>query len=301
MINNELLKGLQSILCGEAIFLNEPMKAHTSFKIGGPAEIYLEIASIDELLKVIGLCKKEGVSFFVLGNGSNLLVSDNGVEGVIIHFSGKLANTRAEGDIVRAGAGLSLAELAAFTAENGLSGLEFAAGIPGSVGGAIYMNAGAYGGEMKDVVSGVYLLTEDGLKHFSADDMKFSYRHSIVPEIKNAIVIAADFKLKPDKKEDIFARIEDLNARRREKQPLEYPSAGSTFKRPETGFASKLIEEAGLKGTRIGGAEVSEKHSGFIINADNATAEDVKELIAYVQKVVEEKSGIKLYPEVKLL
>lgn len=300
-MNNEFIKGLQNILCGEAIFLNEPMKEHTSFKIGGPAEIFLEITSIPELLKVTDFCKKEGVGFFVLGNGSNLLAADEGVEGVIIHLSGKLAGARIEGDVIRAGAGLSLAALAAFTVEEELTGLEFAAGIPGSVGGAIYMNAGAYGGEMKDVVEGVYMIVDGELKHFSAKEMDFSYRHSIVPGLKDAIVVTADFKLKPGKKEEIQAKINELNAKRSEKQPLDYPSAGSTFKRPETGYASQLIEETGLKGTRIGGAEVSKKHSGFIINVDNATAEDVKELIAYVQKEVHEKKGVKLYPEVKMI
>jgi len=300
-MNKEFIEGLQNILCGEAIFLNESMKNHTSFKIGGPAEVFLEVNTSEELLKVADYCKKEGVNFFVIGNGSNLLVSDEGVEGVIIHLSGKLAGARVEGDIVRAGAGLSLAALAAFTVEEELSGLEFAAGIPGSVGGAIYMNAGAYGGEMKDVVTGVYMVVDGELKHFSVAEMDFSYRHSKVSELKNAVVVAAEFKLEKGKKEDIQAKIDELNARRREKQPLEYPSAGSTFKRPETGYASQLIEEAGLKGTRIGGAEVSKKHSGFIINVDNATAKDVKELIARVQKVVDEKSGVKLYPEVKML
>lgn len=300
-MNKEFIEGLQNILCGEAIFLNESMKNHTSFKIGGPAEVFLEVNTSEELLKVADYCKKEGINFFVIGNGSNLLVSDEGVEGVIIHLSGKLAGARVEGDIVRAGAGLSLAALAAFTVEEELSGLEFAAGIPGSVGGAIYMNAGAYGGEMKDVVTGVYMVVDGELKHFSVAEMDFSYRHSRVSELKNAVVVAAEFKLEKGKKEDIQAKIDELNARRREKQPLEYPSAGSTFKRPETGYASQLIEEAGLKGTRIGGAEVSKKHSGFIINVDNATAKDVKELIACVQKVVDEKSGVKLYPEVKML
>ena len=300
-MNKEFIEGLQNILCGEAIFLNESMKNHTSFKIGGPAEVFLEVNTSEELLKVAGYCKKEGVNFFVIGNGSNLLVSDEGVEGVIIHLSGKLAGARVEGDIVRAGAGLSLAALAAFTVEEELSGLEFAAGIPGSVGGAIYMNAGAYGGEMKDVVTGVYMVVDGELKHFSVAEMDFSYRHSKVSGLKNAVVVAAEFKLEKGKKEDIQAKIDELNARRREKQPLEYPSAGSTFKRPETGYASQLIEEAGLKGTRIGGAEISKKHSGFIINVDNATAKDVKELIACVQKVVDEKSGVKLYPEVKML
>ena len=300
-MNSEFVKGIQNILCGEAIFLNEPMSEHTSFKIGGPAEVFLEITTMEELLKVTDFCRKEGISFFVLGNGSNLLVADEGVEGVIIHLSGKLAGARMDGDIIRAGAGLSLSALAVFAAEKELTGIEFAAGIPGSVGGAICMNAGAYGGEMKDVVEGVYVLTDGMLKYFSAEDMQFSYRHSILSELKNAIVVTADFKLQPGKKEEIRSKIDELTEKRREKQPLDYPSAGSTFKRPETGYASQLIEEAGLKGTRIGGAEVSKKHSGFIINADNATANDVKELIAYVRKVVEEKSGVKLSPEVKML
>ena len=288
-MKSKFLERLQNILCGEAIFLNEDMKAHTSFKIGGPAEVFLEISDISDLLKVTNLCKEEGVEFFVIGKGSNLLVNDEGVEGVIIHLTGKLAMARIEGDVIRAGAGLSLSELAAFTVEEEYTGLEFASGIPGSVGGAVYMNAGAYGGEMKDVVAGVYIIIDGDLKHYTADEMEFSYRHSKVSQLNNAVVVAADFK------------IDDLNSRRSEKQPLEYPSAGSTFKRPETGYASQLIEEAGLKGARVGGAEVSKKHSGFIINVDNATARDVKELIAYVQKVVEEKSGVKLYPEVKML
>ena len=300
-MNKEFMKGLQNILCGEAIFLNEDMKKHTSFKIGGPAEVFLEINTTEELLKVTNYCKQKGVDFFVVGNGSNLLVADEGVKGVIIHLTGKLAGARVEGDIVRAGAGLSLAALAAFTVEKELSGFEFAAGIPGSIGGAIYMNAGAYGGEMKDVVTGVYLIVDGELKHYSANEMDFSYRHSMLHGLKNAIVVTVEFKFKPGKREDIEGKISELNAKRREKQPLDYPSAGSTFKRPETGYASQLIEEAGLKGTRIGGAEVSKKHSGFIINADNATAKDVKELISYVQKMVEEKSGVKLYPEVKML
>ena len=300
-MNKEFMKGLQNILCGEAIFLNEDMRKHTSFKIGGPAEVFLEINTTEELLKVTNYCKQEGVDFFVVGNGSNLLVADEGVKGIIIHLSGKLAGARVEGDIVRAGAGLGLSALAAFTVEEELSGFEFAAGIPGSVGGAIYMNAGAYGGEMKDVVTGVYMITDGKLKHYSSEEIEFSYRHSKVSELKNAIVVSVEFKFTPGKKEDIQKKINELNAKRSEKQPLDYPSAGSTFKRPETGYASQLIEEAGLKGTRIGGAEVSKKHSGFIINADNATAKDVKELISYVQKVVEEKSGVKLYPEVKML
>lgn len=300
-MKDKFIFGLQNILCGEAIFLNEIMKEHTSFKIGGTAEVFLEVNTIEELLKVTKLCKDEGVDFFVIGNGSNLLIADEGVEGVIIHLSGKLAGARIEGDVVRAGAGLGLAALAAFTVEKELTGFEFAAGIPGSVGGAIYMNAGAYGGEMKDVVEGVYMVIDGELKHFPAKDMDFSYRHSIVPSLKNAVIVAVDFRLTRGKREEIQAKIDDLNARRSEKQPLEYPSAGSTFKRPETGYASQLIEEAGLKGTRIGGAEVSKKHSGFIINVDNATAKDVKDLIAHVQKVVEEKSGVKLYPEVRML
>ena len=288
IMKDKFIFGLQNILCGEAIFLNEIMKEHTSFKIGGTAEVFLEVNTIEELLKVTKLCKDEGVDFFVIGNGSNLLIADEGVEGVIIHLSGKLAGARIEGDVVRAGAGLGLAALAAFTVEKELTG-------------AIYMNAGAYGGEMKDVVEGVYMVIDGDLKHFPAKDMDFSYRHSIVPSLKNAVIVAVDFKLTEGKREEIQAKIDDLNARRSEKQPLEYPSAGSTFKRPETGYASQLIEEAGLKGTRIGGAEVSKKHSGFIINVDNATAKDVKDLIAHVQKVVEEKSGVKLYPEVRML
>ncbi len=295
------MERLRSFLKGEAIFLNEPMSRHTSFKIGGPADIFLEIEDFKDLKSTLDLCKAEGLPVFILGNGSNLLVSDEGLRCVVIHPAGNLAKAEVRGNIIQAGAGLSLAELSVFAAENELSGLEFAGGIPGTVGGGIYMNAGAYGGELKDTVSRVYIYADGELKQFSAAEMEFSYRHSILGSLKEAVVVAGEFELKPDKKEDIYARIQELNGRRREKQPLEYPSAGSTFKRPETGFAAKLIEEAGLKGKSVGGAEVSVKHSGFIINKGNATAKDVKELIAYIQQEVEKKSGVKLYPEVRML
>lgn len=292
---------LCGILCDRAIFLEEPMKEHTTFKIGGPCEYFVLISNTEELREVVALCKEEDVDFLIIGKGSNLLVNDEGMKGVVAVFGGDLALVRREENELIVGAGMSLSELARVTVEEKLSGLEFSSGIPGSVGGAVFMNAGAYGGEMKDVLVSADLLIDGELKTFTKEELKLSYRKSIVQELKGAIVVTARFALNPDKTEEIQARIDDLNQKRRDKQPLELPSAGSTFKRPENGYASKLIDEAGLRGTRIGGAEVSMKHTGFIVNVDHATCEDVKKLIAHIQEVVYKKSGIRLTPEVKML
>lgn len=291
---------LEKIISKSSILLNEPMKQHTTFKIGGPAEIFINVGSFEELKNVVNFCNREEIDFFVLGKGSNLLVSDEGIKGVIIHLTENLAKAEVNKKLF-AGAGISLSELSYFAAENGLSGLEFASGIPGTLGGAIFMNAGAYGGEIKDVIEGVYVLVNGGLQYFTNSEMKFSYRHSRISELKKAIVVAAKLNLSAGSKEEIFATMKDLNQRRRDKQPLEFPSAGSTFKRPERGYASKLIEEAGLKGMAVGDAAVSVRHGGFIINKGNATANDVKKLIKIVQDKVEKSTGIKLYPEVRFL
>lgn len=292
---------LCGILCDRAVFLNEPMKLHTSFQIGGPSEFFVHISNPKELIEVVKLCKREEVDFLIIGKGSNLLVNDEGLAGVVAIFTGELAKAKREGNEIIVGAGMSLSELAAFTVEESLAGLEFASGIPGTVGGAVFMNAGAYGGEIKDVLISADILVNGELRTYTNEELKLSYRKSVVQELKDAIVLSARFILKPDEKEAIQARIDDLSQKRRDKQPLEFPSAGSTFKRPENGFASKLIDEAGLRGTRIGGAEVSMKHTGFIVNIDNASCEDVKKLIAHIQEVVYEKSGIRLLPEVRML
>lgn len=292
---------LCGILCDRAIFLEEPMKFHTSFRIGGPCDYFVHLSSKEELEAVAELCKKEGKDFLIIGKGSNLLVRDEGLRGVVAVLKGDLTKAVREGNEVEVGAGMSLSELADFAAKEGLSGLEFASGIPGTVGGAVFMNAGAYGGEIKDVLVSALLLVDGRLQTFTNEELRLSYRKSIVQSLPGAIVVSARFSMLPEKREVIQERMDDLNERRREKQPLELPSAGSAFKRPENGFASKLIDEAGLRGFRIGGAEVSKKHTGFIVNVDNASCEDVLKLISHVQEVVYEKSGIKLVPEVKLL
>lgn len=300
-MKTDFYKELCGILCDRAIFLEEPMKFHTSFAIGGPSEYFVHISNRDELIQTVNLCKKAEIPFLLIGKGSNLLVNDEGLKGVVATFIGELALAKREDNEVIVGAGMSLSDLAAFTVREGLTGLEFASGIPGTVGGAVFMNAGAYGGEMKDVLISAELLVNGELRHFTNEELKLSYRKSVVQELEGAVIVSARFLLSSDKPEEIQARIDDLSFRRRDKQPLELPSAGSTFKRPENGYASKLIDEAGLRGTRIGGAEVSKKHTGFIVNVDNASCEDVKKLISHIQKVVYEKSGIRLMPEVKML
>lgn len=300
-MDKNFIEGLRGILCSEAIFLKEPMNIHTSFNIGGLADVFLKIKTLDELKQVISLCKSFEYPFFIIGKGSNVLIPDEGISGVVMKLGGEFRNVVRSENRVTIGAGASMASVASYLANNELEGFEFAAGIPGLIGGAIYMNAGAYGGEIKDLVVSVDILIDGEVKTFTAESMHFSYRYSIVQDMQDAVILSADLYLKNGKKEEILNKIKDYSIRRKTKQPLEYPSAGSTFKRPETGFAASLIEEAGLKGYRIGGAEVSNKHSGFIINVDRATARDVKNLISHVQKTVEKKSGIRLIPEVKIL
>lgn len=283
------------------VSLNVPLAPLTSFKIGGSAELFVRPNNLMELINTLEILKKNDVPYFLLGAGSNLLIKDGGMRGAVVCLGDGFDYAHAKNDYILAGAAVSLAKLSAEAKNAEMTGVEFASGIPGSLGGAIYMNAGAYGGEMKDVITEVTYIDDDGrVKTLPGSECEFGYRTSIFTK-GNKIIISAKLTLNKGNKDEIVATMRDLNARRKEKQPLEYPSAGSTFKRPEGHFAGTLIEEAGLKGYTIGGAQVSEKHAGFVINADNATAQDVIDLIAHVQKVVKEKSGVDLEPEVKII
>lgn len=279
----------------------EPMKNHTSFRTGGNAEVFSIPKNESEIKAILNLCNKENVPCFVLGNGSNILVPDEGIRNrVVIYLGDNLSyiNEKEDGTIV-AGAGTKLIQLCRYALSKELSGLEFAYGIPGSVGGAAYMNAGAYGGEMKDVLVKINHINEDGTDGFTeGDEMDLSYRHSAYSSEKK-IITSVELKLQNGDKEEIEAKMKDYLGRRKDKQPLEYPSAGSVFKRPEGYFAGALIEQSGLKGKRIGGAMVSEKHAGFIINYDNATTSDVLELIDFCRETVKDKFGVTLEAEIK--
>ena len=279
----------------------EPMSRHTTFRTGGPARRFARPGSTEELAALLDAADRERWPVLVLGNGSNVLAADQGVDALVIH-TGRLDGVRRTGErTLRAEAGISLARLAAFAQREALSGLEFAHGIPGSLGGAVCMNAGAYGGEMRQVVTAVTAwLPGQGVVCLERDAMEFGYRHSLFSRQPGA-ALEAEFLLEPGDSGVIRARMDELNRRRREKQPLEYPSAGSTFKRPEGHFAGALIEQCGLKGTRIGGAMVSEKHAGFIVNAGGATSGDVLELIALVRRTVKDQTGVELEPEVKMI
>lgn len=300
----KILKALQS---GGSVLREEPMSGHTTFRVGGPAQYYVTVTATDELRDVVRICNESEMPWFVLGNGSNVLVSDAGVRGVVLRLSGEFTECEIKEDVhqgnasAMAGGGMLLSSFAMQLAKKGFSGFEFAAGIPGSVGGAVAMNAGAYGGEIKDCITKAEILTQNGeLKIYSAEELKLSYRHSILSEEKG-IVTRAWFSFPIGSKLYILSNIEMLSRKRKEKQPLEYPSAGSTFKRPEGNFAGKLIMEAGLAGYQVGGAAVSEKHCGFVVNKGNATAADIYAVMQHTIKTVEENSGIRLEPEVKLL
>lgn len=300
MNHREFYDKLEKIVSSEAIFEKEPMSKHTTFRIGGPADIFLT-PKVSQVLDVLKLAKEEHVPVTVIGNGSNLLVADKGIRGLVISFGKEAEEIQIEGTRMTVAAGTILAKVAAEAAKNSLTGLEFAAGIPGSIGGAIVMNAGAYGGEMKDVVIGAKVLTPEGeIKELTKEELEFAYRHSCIPE-KEYIVLEATLELMPGKEEKIREIMNDFKNRRIEKQPLEYPSAGSTFKRPEGYFAGKLIQDAGLRGYRVGGAQVSEKHCGFVINTGDATANDVRQLMEDVKRIVFDKYQVKLEPEVKML
>ena len=280
----------------------EPLSKHTTFKIGGVADTYVKVTSLSKLSTILKECRESDIDYMIIGNGSNILASDDGYRGVVIRLDGDFRKIAlVDDDTVYCGAGATLAALCKFALNNGLSGLEFAWGIPGSVGGAVFMNAGAYGGEMKDVVYSVNHLTKnDEPGRTEKDDLQFGYRTSVYRQ-NNAIITGATLKLRKDNPEDIRARMDDYLGRRSSKQPLEYPSAGSVFKRPAGAYAGALIEQCGLKGHSHGGAQVSEKHAGFIINKANANANDVKSLIREVQTKVYDETGYNLECELIIL
>ncbi len=294
----QIIKELEELLGNENLFLNEPMKFHTTFQIGGPARIFTTPNHEDQIIQIMDLCKKEGISYYVMGKGSNLLVKDEGYDGVIIQIGKKMSYVRIEGTDVIAGSGAMLLDIANDAMEAGLSGLEFASGIPGTAGGAVVMNAGAYGGQMDQVIKQIRIIDRFGkIQVLSNQEVEFSYRDSIVKREK-LIVTEVVYSLHPEAKEKIKEIQSDFTARREEKQPLSDASAGSTFQRPEGYFAGKLIMDAGLRGFSIGGAQVSEKHCGFVINKGDATAKDVKELITYIQNEVYKQFSVHLHPEV---
>ena len=287
------------------VFINEPMSKHTSFKIGGNADILISVRSKEEILNAVKICSENKLPFYIIGNGSNLLVRDGGFRGVIIKIAKEFSAITLTGDTsVYCEAGALLASLAGYALCNSLSGLEFASGIPGTVGGAVYMNAGAYDGEIKDVIvyADILDMTGGGFKEIKLtnEQLNFGYRTSII-EKEPYIVLGAEFALSRGNPDEIKAKSDDFNAQRRDKQPLDLPSAGSTFKRPKGSFAGKLIMDSGLRGYRIGGASVSEKHCGFIVNNGGATAIDVLLLIEYVQNVVFKKFDVMLKPEIRIV
>ena len=299
-LKDEVLQKIRERLGEEAVLLDEPMARHTSMKVGGPAAYFFQPSSEEDLLFLLQELQAESFTYYIKGNGSNLLFRDEGYDGAVIEIR-TMQNVAIEGDVVCAEAGILLKDLSALIEEASLTGFEFASGIPGSLGGAVCMNAGAYDGEMKDIIRSVRLLTKEGkILEKSGEEMGFAYRRSIC-SAGDYIVLSATLKLAKGDRRAIRDKIADLTRRREEKQPLEYPSCGSVFKRPEGYFAGKLISDAGLKGYRIGGAQVSEKHAGFIINTGGAKAQDVLDLIAYVQKKVLEESGVSLECEVRIL
>lgn len=286
---------------GERIKIDEPMKLHTTFQVGGPADYFVSPHSEEEIRILLKKAKDYEIPVFIVGNGSNLLVSDKGYRGMIVQIGKEYSDVTVEGEIVSAKAGASLAKIARTAYENGLGGFEFAAGIPGTLGGAVSMNAGAYGGEIKDVIIDARVLTKDGeILTVRADELELAYRSSIITK-KDYIVLGARFSFKPKDRQEIKARMDELALARKTKQPLEFPSAGSTFKRPEGYFAGKLIMDAGLRGFQVGGARVSDKHCGFVINAGDATAADIYSLILQVQEKVQRKFNVTLQPEVKMI
>lgn len=300
-MKQEFRNQLCGIVGSDNTYLDEPMSRHTTFRIGGPADYYVTPHSKEEIRDVIQACREAQIPYYILGNGSNLLVGDKGYRGVVIQIFKNFSDIQVEGLGIRAKAGALLSRIAKTAMTNGLTGMEFAAGIPGTLGGAVMMNAGAYGGEMKDILKEAVVLTENGeFLTLTAQELELGYRTSVIAK-KRYFVLEAKLALKKGASEEIQAIMEDLHGRRVSKQPLEYPSAGSTFKRPAGYFAGKLIMDAGLRGFSVGDAQVSEKHCGFVINKGRATAEDVRNLMDEVIRKVQETSGVTLEPEVKML
>lgn len=283
------------------LLLNESMKKHTTFKTGGNADIFASVTSVVELKALIALAKENNIDYTVIGNGSNLLVSDSGIRGLVIEIGQGLADYEVKGNVIYAQAGILLKKLASVAAAESLSGLEEVSGVPGTLGGGIFMNAGAYGGELKDTIKNVTYIDDKGEIHtVSNEECEFGYRKSIF-SAGGKFIVSAELELKTGDKDEIMSKMADYTKRRREKQPISYPSAGSTFKRPEGYFAGTLIEQAGLKGYRCGDAMVSELHAGFVINCGDATSEDVMGVIKHTKKTVLEKFGVELEPEVRLI
>jgi len=297
---SQLIEALSAIAGSHQILENEPMSRHTTFRVGGPADVLFLPESEEQLLQALSIAREAGVPCFVIGNGSNLVVKDGGIRGLVIALGEGMAAIARAGETLTAWAGASLARVSAYAQASGLSGLEFASGIPGTLGGGCAMNAGAYGGQLSDVLVDGRVLLDGVVRTLTVEEMQMGYRTSL-PLRRGGIVISARFALTPDDPEAIAARMRELNARRRDKQPLNYPSAGSTFKRPEGYFAGALIEQAGLKGKRVGGAQVSEKHAGFIVNTGGATAADILTLIGIVQDEVAARFGVRLETEVRIL
>ncbi len=297
---SQLIEALSAIAGSHQILENEPMSRHTTFRVGGPADVLFLPESEEQLLQALSIAREAGVPCFVIGNGSNLVVKDGGIRGLVIALGEGMAAIARAGETLTTWAGASLARVSAYAQASGLSGLEFASGIPGTLGGGCAMNAGAYGGQLSDVLVDTRVLLDGEVCTLTVEEMQMGYRTSL-PLRRGGIVISARFALTPDDPEAIAARMRELNARRRDKQPLNYPSAGSTFKRPEGYFAGALIEQAGLKGKRVGGAQVSEKHAGFIVNTGGATAADILTLIGTVQDEVADRFGVRLETEVRIL
>lgn len=283
------------------VYENEPMKNHTTFKIGGPADFFVMPEDTKELVDIISLCKEENMSYMIMGNGSNLLVSDKGIEGVVIEISSFFTDVKIENTTIIAKSGILMSRLSKYALNASLSGFECLSGIPGTLGGAVYMNAGAYGSEMKDIVKSVTYLDEDlNIKKALREELGFGYRKSIFTDRK-CVILEVEMEFVPGNIEEISEKIKECTEKRTSKQPLNLPSAGSVFKRPQGYFAGALIEEAGLKGYSVGGAQVSEKHAGFIVNKENASAQDVLDLIRYIQEKVKDLSGVLLETEIKLI
>lgn len=284
----------------DQLLLNELMSRHTTFRVGGPADLMYFPSSSEQLVSALQLAKEEGVPAMVMGNGSNMIVRDGGIRGLVIVLGERFAQVSVDGEILTAQAGASMAKVSSAAQAAALAGLEFASGIPGSLGGGCAMNAGAYGGQLSDVLVGAQVYLNGEIRTMTKDDLQMGYRTTL-PLREGGVVLSARFKLMPDDGEAIMARMRDLNARRRDKQPLNFPSAGSTFKRPEGYFAGALIEQAGLKGRTVGGAQVSEKHAGFIVNVGGATAADITGLIKVVQDEVLRAFGVQLETEVRII
>lgn len=297
----EFLEQLGRLLEEASVKTDERMANHTTFRIGGPADYYVTPKTVGELSAVVQLCRQEQMPYYVVGNGSNLLVSDSGYRGVIIAMTDSLGTCQIDGTRVTAGAGIRLYRLAKQIEEASLTGFEFAAGIPGTLGGALVMNAGAYGSEMKNILTSADVLDRDGrILTLTAEELELGYRHSCIPE-KGYLVLSGTFELSHGEPANIRETMEELSRRRREKQPLEYPSAGSTFKRPQGAYASQLIDQCGLRGLTVGGAQVSKKHAGFVVNIGGATCADVLGLVEQVKDCVKEKTGFVLEMEVRQL